>query len=105
MIRGYMETSEVAQDLGITTEAVLKLAHRGTLKSNFLAGRRLFDPVEVEKLKTCPDYQKRSRRGSQPVKDSATPSLFGPSSREPGSAEASQTASGEAGPELKAKEF
>lgn len=105
MIRGYMETSEVAQDLGITTEAVLKLAHRGTLKSNFLAGRRLFDPDDVVKLKTDPEYQKRSRRGTQPVPDSATPSLFDNASREPDTAGSSQSVSREAGSDLKAKEF
>ena len=105
MIRGYMETSEVAQDLGITPEAVLRLAHRGTLKSNFLAGRRLFDPVDVAKLKTDEEYQKRSRRGSQPVKDSETPSLFSEASREPGSADSSQTASRDDESDLKAKEF
>ena len=105
MIRGYMETAEVAEVLGISTVAVLKLAHRGTLKSNFLAGRRLFDPVDVAELKTDSEYLKRSRRGSQPVEDSETPSLFGSASREPGSAGSSQTASREAESELKAKEF
>lgn len=105
MIRGYMETSEVAQDLGITPEAVLKLAHRGTLKSNFLAGRRLFEPVEVAKLKTDPTYLKRSRRGTQPVKDSETASLFAKVSREPESGEAPQTAMSELDSELKVKEF
>lgn len=105
MIRGLMETCEVAEALGISQVAVLKLTHRGTLKSYFTAGRRLFEPVEVAKLQCDPEYRKRSRRGTQPVKDSLTSSLFKQLSREPGSAEASPTAEREAGPDLKAKEI
>ena len=65
MIRGFYETAEVAEILKITSVAVLKLTHRGTLPSYFQAGRRLFNPADVEKLQNSPEYQKRTRRGSQ----------------------------------------
>lgn len=103
MIRGYLETAEVAKLLGITTEATLKLAHRGTLRSNFLAGRRLFDPKDVDALIADPLYAKRTRRGTQPVKDVETPSLFAKTSHEPDSAGSRQTEVREAESELEAK--
>lgn len=104
MIRGYLETSEVAQQLGITTEAVLKLTHRGTLKSQFLAGRRLFDPADVAALQADPQYAKRSRKGTQPKKDQQTPCLDCGTSREPAGPGSPQTGEREGTAELKAKE-
>lgn len=103
MIRGYLETSEAAEILGITTEAVLKLTHRGTLKSQFLAGRRLFDPADVAALQADPQYQKRTRKGTQPKRDNRTPCLYCGTSREPDSAGSRQTEVREAESELEAK--
>lgn len=72
MIKGYYETAEVAEILQITSVAVLKLTHRGTLPSYFQAGRRLFNPADVEKLQNSEEYKKRTRRGSQKKLDKMT---------------------------------
>lgn len=92
MIRGYYETAEVAELMQISTEAVLKLAHRGTLHSNFLSGRRLFLPDDVAKLMRDETYNRRSRRGSQPKADTITQSLFEDNSIKSNSPKATQTA-------------
>ena len=92
MIRGYYETAEVAELMQISSVAVLKLAHRGTLHSNFLAGRRLFLPDDVARLMNDEAYMRRSRRGSQPKADTITPSLFEGNSTKSNSPKATQTA-------------
>ena len=104
MIRGFYETSEVAELLQITSVAVLKLTHRGTLPSRFQAGRRLFDPDDVEKLQNSPEYKKRTRRGSQKKLDKMTSSRVEGNSFQRDSSEASQTAERELESHLKREE-
>lgn len=105
MKRGLMETREVAEALGISKPAVIRLCGRGTLKSFFIGGVRLFDPIEVAKLQCCPEYRKRSRRGTNSKSTNLQVGLFEETGREPGSAEASPTAESDDEPELKAQEF
>lgn len=104
MIRGLMETREVAESLGISKPAVLRLVGRGTLKSYFTAGKRLFEPTEVARLQCCPEFRKRSRRGTNKGSTVIKSGLFEESLRQPDSNEASQTASREFESDLKAKE-
>lgn len=104
MIRGLMETREVAESLGISKPAVIRLVGRGTLKSQFIGGVRLYDPIDVAKLQVCPEYRKRSRRNTKRKLVVESGSLFDETRREPESGEASPTAEGEADSELKAEE-
>lgn len=58
----YLTTAQVAERLGVSTVAVLRLRARGTL-GGIWAGRTWFFRVEVvEALAESAAYQRRSRR-------------------------------------------
>lgn len=61
MRNGYLTTQEVAERLGITPSAVLRLRTRGTLAGMFKGRTWWFSELAVEVLENSPYYLARSR--------------------------------------------
>jgi len=60
----YLAPRDVGRLLGITTSGVIALVERGQLEDiRDSAGRRFFDPVEVQRLITARAAAKNDRRG------------------------------------------
>lgn len=56
-----IDAREVSKRLGISVTAVHRLAARGTLPSQWLAGRRVWTVDSVKRYEADPDAQRRRR--------------------------------------------
>ncbi len=63
---GYLDSRQVAKKLGISAAALCRLATRGTLPSEWVAGRRIWNPETIDRYLNDHEAQKRRRpNGSQ----------------------------------------
>ena len=62
MITGWMTTKQVAQRLGITPTAVIRLKDRATLAATWSGRTWFFRETAVDALNIDAGYRKRSRR-------------------------------------------